>query len=92
MDDEFMEESIKWLEQRFAEAERKQDNLRHERLLFLKTLMDARLKKHLSQTDLARLIKQPQSVISRIESGKGNPSLNTLLTIAKTLDVHLVVE
>jgi transcriptional regulator with XRE-family HTH domain len=34
----------------------------------------------------------PQSAIARIESGHGNPTLKTLLAIAKALDVDLMLE
>jgi len=68
------------------------DPLRAERKMFLLSLIEARLRKHWSQAKLAKRLNMQQSAISRIESGKGNPGLNTLLAIAKALDVHLVIE
>ena len=68
------------------------DPFRAERTLFIFELIKARLSKKLSQTGLAAKLGMQQSVISRIENGKGNPSLRTILAIAKALDVNLVLE
>jgi len=50
-------------------------------------LIEKRLKKKMSQRDLARKIKTSQAVISRIESGNSNPSFNLLKRIAAALGV-----
>jgi len=68
------------------------DPYRTEKTAFLISLIKARQKQHLSQADLARKLNMQQSAISRIESGKGNPSLKTLLAIAQALNSNLVVE
>jgi len=78
------------LRREMAKAE--PDKLRAQRYYFLMSLIKARVAKKVTQKQLADLIGMQQSAISRIESGKGNPSMNTLLKIAKTLDVNLVVE
>lgn len=52
----------------------------------------ARLRRKLSQDELSARTGMPQAHISRIESGKGNPSLNTLLRIARALDVNVVIK
>jgi ribosome-binding protein aMBF1 (putative translation factor) len=70
----------------------KADPLRVERTHFLTVLVRARLKKKLSQAKLAAVLNMPQPAIARIESGRGNPTLRTLLAIAKALDVNLMLE
>lgn len=80
------------LKKLFAELDRKSDQARPARQLFLVSLIVARQKKGLSQAGLARLLNKQQPAIARIESGKGNPGLNTLLSIAKALDVNLMLE
>jgi XRE family transcriptional regulator, regulator of sulfur utilization len=46
---------------------------------------------HLSQVDLARVTGVPQADISRIERGKGNPTLGTLVKLFKALDLTMSV-
>lgn len=91
------DELKKWQAEAAADLQRilsapKADPLRAERVMFLVSLIEARRKKHLSQAKLASKLNMQQSAISRIESGKGNPSLNTLLAIARALNVHIVLE
>jgi ribosome-binding protein aMBF1 (putative translation factor) len=89
-------EAMADLQRIFAKSESKSgakpDPIRAERKLFLIELTRARLRKKLSQARLAEKIDMRQSVISRIENGKGNPNLRTLLVIAKALDVSLMIE
>lgn len=80
------------VERDLAAAKAAQDPVRYEHKHFLLLLLEARLAKGWSQTDLAKQLGTTQSVIARIESGKGNPTLRTLLLIAKVLGVHLVLE
>ncbi len=54
-----------------------------------KQIIDARLKKDLSQRDLAHKIQSTQAVISRIETMSANPSLNLLKRISRALDTPL---
>jgi transcriptional regulator with XRE-family HTH domain len=54
-------------------------------------LLDARIKRGMSQQKLARLIRTKQSSIARIESGSTLPSLTFLLKIAKALKYELSV-
>ncbi len=54
-------------------------------------LIEARLKKHLSQRDLAKKVKTSQAAISRIEAMRGNPSLSLLKRIAEALGTRLTV-
>ena len=53
------------------------------------SLIEKRLKKKLSQRDLAKKLHTSQAVISRIESMNGNPSLSFLKRIALALDLKL---
>lgn len=54
-------------------------------------LIDARLKKNMSQRELASKVKTSQAAISRIESMGGNPSLSLLKRIAQALDTKLSI-
>lgn len=57
----------------------------------VKTIIKERIKRGWSQTELAEAIGSRQPVISRLERGDGNPSLQTLGRIAKALDLSLKV-
>jgi len=48
-----------------------------------------RLKKNLTQLDLAAASGFEESSIGRLENGKTNPTIKTLLKIASALDVKL---
>lgn len=54
-------------------------------------LIEARLKRKISQRDLAEKIGTSQAAISRIESMSGNPSLGLLKRIATALDTKLSI-
>ena len=56
-----------------------------------RTLISQRIERGLSQKELAERMNTTQSVISRLESGSGNPSLATLKRLAAALDARLVV-
>lgn len=55
----------------------------------IQTLIDWRIKRNLSQSDLAKKVGTKQSAISRLESGESNPSLHFLQKVAKALDAEL---
>lgn len=57
--------------------------------MLAKQLIDKRLKKHISQRELAKRADTTQAVISRIETMNANPSLNTLQRIASVLNAKL---
>ena len=57
----------------------------------VKTIIKERVKRGWSQTELAEAIGSRQPVISRLERGDSNPSLQTLSRIAKALDLSLQV-
>ncbi len=57
----------------------------------VKTIISQRIKRGWSQTKLAEAIGSRQPVVSRLERGEGNPSLQTLQRIAKAFDLSLSV-
>jgi transcriptional regulator with XRE-family HTH domain len=56
-----------------------------------KQLKSARKAKHLSQQDVGKKLGLPQSHISTIESGKVEPVLKTVITMARVLDLELML-
>lgn len=57
----------------------------------IQAVIDARVKKGVSQEELAQRIGTKQSVISRLESGRANPSLGFLKRLAQALNTHLEI-
>ena len=57
--------------------------------MVIEKLIDRRLKKGLSQAELAKRIGTKQSAISRFESGGYNPTIEFLYKIADALDTKL---
>ncbi len=57
-----------------------------------RALILARVKKRLTQAQLAKKLKTRQSVISRVESGKSTPSLSFLKRLANVLGTSLSVQ
>jgi len=80
------------LEKRLKNPEFKKEweNSEAEYMLACK-LIEARLKKNLSQRELAKKIGTSQAAISRIEGMSGNPSLFLLKRIATALDTKLQI-
>ncbi len=58
----------------------------------IQAVMDARIKKGVTQEDLAKRIGTKQSVISRLESGRANPSVAFLKKLANALNSHLEIK
>ena len=54
-------------------------------------LIEARLKGHISQRDLAKRANTTQAVISRIEAMNSNPSIGLLKRLAEALGVKLKI-
>lgn len=69
---------------------REYDKLETESIL-AKHVIEKRLAKGLTQTDLARKIGTKQSSIARLESGNYNPSLIFMRKVAKALNSELTV-
>ena len=57
----------------------------------VRTIIKHRLKRGWSQTELAEAVGSRQPVISRLERGECNPSLQTLHKIANALNLSLQV-
>ncbi|MBI4099590.1 helix-turn-helix transcriptional regulator [Candidatus Microgenomates bacterium] len=57
----------------------------------IRAVIDARMKKGLTQKQLAGKIGTKQSVISRLESGRGNPSLAFLKRLAQAFNTNLEI-
>jgi len=75
-----------------ADAEARHDPTKAGRRAFGFELVHFRIKNKLTQTELADRAGLRQTTISRIEGGKANPSLKTLLKITKALEVNLMLE
>ena len=56
--------------------------------LFLQELVSARHTQHLTQVQLAHLLKKPQSYVSKYESGERRLDLIEVLDILKALNVN----
>ncbi|MBU1954181.1 helix-turn-helix transcriptional regulator [Patescibacteria group bacterium] len=56
-----------------------------------RTIIEKRLEKGLSQSELAKKVGTKQSAISRLESGNYNPSIGFLGKVAKALNLYLDV-
>ena len=61
--------------------------MKNEVIQFGKKLREIRLKKNLSQGDVARILGVHRSYISGLERGRRNPSLLTVHKVAKALGV-----
>lgn len=57
----------------------------------IRAVIEARMKKGLTQKTLAGKIGTTQSVISRLESGRGNPSVAFLQRLAQAFNTHLEI-
>ena len=84
--DEFLEESL-----RNPEIKAEYDNLQPE-FAVIHAVIEARMRKGVTQEELAEKIGTKQSVISRLESGRANPSMNFLKKLAHALNSHLEIK
>ncbi len=57
----------------------------------IKAILDARLKKGVTQTELARRVGTTQSAIARFESGTANPTLDFLSKVSAAVGAKLEV-
>ncbi len=57
----------------------------------IEAILQARKEKGLRQLDIARKIKTKQSVISRLEAGRANPTVSFLQRLAQALDTRLEI-
>lgn len=58
----------------------------------IQAVIDARIKRGITQEALAKKIGTKQSVISRLESGRANPSVAFLKKLAKALSAYLEIK
>jgi DNA-binding XRE family transcriptional regulator len=52
----------------------------------------SRMEKGLTQTNLAKLVNLPRTMITKIESGERNVTIETLMNIAQVMGKELVVD
>jgi len=57
----------------------------------VRSLIQQRIAKGMTQAELAKRVGTRQSAIARLESGRDNPSLRFLKRVAKALDAKLEV-
>ncbi len=57
----------------------------------VKKIIALRIKEHLTQKELAEKIGTNQSAISRLESGKYNPSMDFLMRIGRALNKRVEI-
>jgi ribosome-binding protein aMBF1 (putative translation factor) len=57
----------------------------------IRAILDARIRRGMTQTELARRVGTTQSVIARFESGNGNPTLDFLTKISAAVGMRLEI-
>lgn len=62
------------------------------RYAIVSQIIEVRKKNNMTQSDLAKKVGTQKSNISRLESGRYNPSLDLLIKIARGLGMELKVE
>ncbi|MDP3941518.1 MAG: helix-turn-helix transcriptional regulator [bacterium] len=62
------------------------------RFAIVSQIIEARLKRGITQAQLAKKIGTKQSAIARLESGNTNPSLAFLEKLAQAMDYRLKIE
>ena len=82
---DFLKESLK-----NTKIKAEYDKLQPE-FAMIQAVIDARVKKGVTQKKLAQRIGTKQSVISRLESGRANPSVAFLKKLAQALNSHLEI-
>lgn len=58
----------------------------------IRSILNKRLEKNISQKMLAKRMGTGQSAVSRLESGEYNPSFKFLQKLAKALDSELIIK
>ena len=58
----------------------------------IESIINARIQKGVTQEKLAGKIGTKQSVISRLESGRANPTVSFLKKLARALNSHLEIK
>lgn len=57
----------------------------------IRAILEARMKKGMTQTQIARKMGTTQSAIARVESGSGNPTIAFMQKLADALDLRLSI-
>lgn len=57
----------------------------------IRAMIEARINKGITQKKLASRLKTKQSVISRLETGRGNPTLSFLQRLAEAFNTRLEI-
>lgn len=82
-----------WLKEQLKNPDFKEEYDRLEpEFAIIEAVIKARVKKGITQKELAQRMGTKQSVISRLESGDANPSIVFLQKIAKALNYHLEIK
>lgn len=84
--DEFLKESLKNPKIK-AEYDRQQPEF-----AVISAIIDARVKKGITQEQLAKKLGTKQSAIARLESGRANPSILFLKKLAQALNSNLQIK
>lgn len=81
-----------WKRQKLRDPQFKEeyDKLQPE-MAVIRALIEARLKSGLTQKQLAEKIGTKQSVISRLESGRANPTIGFLYQLARGMDAEMEI-
>lgn len=58
----------------------------------ISAVLDARIRRGVTQSELAKRMGTKQSAIARLESGTYNPSVDFLCKMAKALEVNLEIK
>ena len=58
---------------------------------FIRMIIRRRTEKGLTQAELARKVGTKQSAVSRLESGRSNPTISFLRDVARALDKKLTI-
>lgn len=82
----------KFIEEFLKAANNPEDVFKVQRRQLGDALAHARYRRRLSQAELSKLAGLKPSALSRLENGRGNPTLNTLLKVCQALGVTLVLE
>lgn len=84
--DDFLKESLK-----NPKIKAEYDRLQPE-FTVIQAMIDARRNKRFTQKQLANKVGTKQSVISRLESGRANPTVAFLKKLADALNSHLEIK
>ena len=82
-----------WLKKQLKDPDFKTEFERQQpEFAVIQAMLDARIKKGVTQKELAKRMRTKQSVISRLESGRANPSVAFLKKLAQALNSHLEIK